>query len=99
MLNLNSVMIGTNQLKVLAAFYEKVLDKTPDMREGDWSGWTVGSAFLSIGAHSEVNGKAKEPQRILFNFETKDVKEEFERISKIEGVEVIKKPYDAGEGM
>ncbi len=92
-------MIGTYQPKELATFYEKVFDKTPDMRDGNWSGWTVGSAFFSIGAHSEVKGKAKEPQRVIFNFETKEVKEEFERISKIEGVEVIKEPYDMGDGM
>src|SRR5258708_21955919 len=97
MLNLNSVMIGTHQPKVLAAFYEKVLDQVPDMRDEDWSGWTVGSAFLSIGAHSEIKGKAKEPQRVIFNFETKEVKEEFDRIKQIEGAEVIKEPYNPDE--
>lgn len=93
MLNLNSIMIGTMQPKVLAEFYEKVLDKKPDMHEGDWSGWQVGSAFLSIGEHSEVKGKAKEPARIMFVFETKEVKEEFERI-KSAGATVIKEPYE-----
>ncbi len=97
MLNLNSVMIGTHQPKILAAFYEAVLQKVPDMRDGDWSGWMVGSAFLSIGAHSEVKGKAKEPQRVIFNFETEDVKGEFERIKEIEGAEVIKEPYNPDE--
>ena len=91
-------MIGTHQPKELAKFYEEVLQKVPDMRDGDWSGWSVGASYLSIGAHSEVKGKAKEPQRVIFNFETKEVKEEFERISKIDGVEVVKEPYEM-EGM
>lgn len=88
-------MIGSSQPKVLAQFYEKILDKKPDMNDGDWAGWSVGSCFLSIGAHSEVKGSAKEPQRILFNFETTQVKEEFTRM-KAAGATVIKEPYEMG---
>lgn len=95
MLNLNSIMIGTAQPKILAEFYEKVLNKKPDMEEGNWHGWQTGKTFFSIGEHSEVKGKAKEPQRVIFNFETKEVKEEFERIKKV-GAKVIKEPYDMG---
>jgi predicted enzyme related to lactoylglutathione lyase len=94
MLNLNSIMIGSSQPKVLADFYEKVIGKKADMEEGGYYGWSAGSTFISIGEHSEVKGKAKEPQRMIMNFETKEVKEEFERISKIDGVEVIKEPYE-----
>lgn len=95
MLNLNSIMIGTQQPKVLAEFYEKVLGRKADMEEGGWWGWSVGSAFFSIGEHSEVHGEATEPQRIIFNFETKEVKEEFERI-KATGAAVVKEPYEMG---
>ena len=87
-------MIGTEDAKKLAEFYEKVLEKTPDMEEGGWFGWKIGNTFLSIGDHSEVNGKAKEPQRLILNFETNEVKEEFERIKNISGVEIIKEPYE-----
>jgi len=97
MLNLNSIMIGTSQPQVLKEFYNKVLDKKPDMEEGGWAGWLVGSCFLNIGEHSEVKGKAKEPQRVIFNLETKEVKEEFDRIKKM-GAEVVKEPYEM-EGM
>lgn len=95
MLNLNNIMIGTEDSKKLAEFYEKVLDKKADMQDGEWYGWMVGSAFLSIGNHSEVKGSSKEPQRVIFNFETKDVKGEFERIKK-SGATVVKEPYDMG---
>lgn len=97
MLNLNSIMIGTSQPKVMAEFYEKVFGKKPDMVDGDWSGWTVGSCFLTIGSHSEVIGKAKEPQRIMLNIETTEVKNEFERIKEL-GAEVVKAPYEMVEG-
>lgn len=93
MLNLNSVMVGTMKPKVLAKFYEKVFGKPADWAEEKWYGWQVGSCFLTIGEHSEVKGKAKEPQRAILNFETKEVKKEFERIKKI-GAKVIKEPYE-----
>ncbi len=92
-LNLNSLMLGTDNLKVMADFYEKVFARKADMVEGDFYGWFVGSAMLSVGLHSEVKGKSKEPARVMFNFETKEVKEEFERI-KGTGAKVVQEPYE-----
>lgn len=96
MLNLNSIMIGTHQPKVLAKFYEKVFEKKAGWEDGNWSGWQIGNTHLTIGEHSEVKGKAKEPQRLILNFETKEVKKEFERV-KATGAKVIKEPYNPGE--
>lgn len=98
MLNLNSIMIGTSQIKELAAFYEKVFGKPADMIEENWYGWHVGNCFFAVGEHSEVKGASKEPSRIIFNLETEQVKEEFERI-KATGAQVIKEPYAMGPGM
>ena len=92
MLNLSSVMIGSEQPKVLAEFYEKVLGK-PDMVEDGWYSWKIGNSYLSIGEHSEVKAKAKEPQRMILNFESEKVKDEFARIKKL-GSTVIKEPYE-----
>ena len=99
MLNLNSVMIGTTQPQVLAAFYEKVFGKPADMvdpENGFW-GWQVGGSYLSILNHSEMGGKTKDPGRVMINFETPEVKEEFERIKTLGGT-VIHEPYQMGEG-
>ena len=99
MLNLNSVMIGTKQPRVLADFYEKVLGKPADLvdpENGFW-GWQVGSAYLSVLDHSEMGGNAKDPGRVMINFETPQVREEFERIKALGGV-VIREPYQMGEG-
>lgn len=93
MLNLNSLMIGTMQPKIMAEFYEKVFGKKPDMSEDKWYGWQVGSSFFGIGEHSEMEGKNKQGGRIMFNLETKEVKDEFERIKKT-GAQVIKEPYE-----
>jgi predicted enzyme related to lactoylglutathione lyase len=99
MLNLNSVMIGTKRTSELAAFYEKVLGKPADMvdQENGFWGWQVGGAYLSILDHSEMGGNTKDPGRVMFNFETTQVKEEFERI-KAFGVTVIREPYEMGGG-
>jgi predicted enzyme related to lactoylglutathione lyase len=99
MLNLNSVMLGTKQPQALAAFYEKVLGRPADMldRDAGFHGWQVGSAYFSILDHSEMNGKTKDPGRVMFNFETTQVKEEFGRI-KAAGAAVIAEPYEMGGG-
>ncbi len=99
MLNLSSVMIGTKQFKALVSFYEKALGKPADMvdNEGGFCGWQVGSAYVGVLDHSEMGGKAKDPGRVMFNFETAQVKEEFERIKAIGG-SVVHEPYEMGQG-
>ena len=99
MLNLNSVMIGTTQPLVMTAFYEKVFGKPADMadQENGFWGWQVGSGFVGILTHSEMGGKAKDSGRVMINFETPQVKEEFKRIKTLGGT-VIKEPYEMGSG-
>lgn len=90
-------MLSSDQPNVLAEFYEKVLNKKPDMKEDSWAGWKIGTLFFGVGPHSEVKGQTKEPQRIMFNMETKSVKEEFQRVKDL-GAKVIKELYEM-EGM
>ena len=98
MLNLNSVMIGTKQTAAMIAFYEKVLGPVGmSDAESGFSGWQVGNTYFSILDHSEMGGNAKDPGRVMFNFETTQVKEEFERI-KAAGATVIREPYEMGGG-
>ncbi|MBP9690746.1 hypothetical protein KBD81_01560 [Candidatus Woesebacteria bacterium] len=97
MLNLNSLMIGTMQPKVMAAFYELVIGKEPDMEEEGWYGWQVGASFFGLGHHSKMEGKSKEAGRVMYNFETPDVKGEFARIKEIPDAVVVKEPYEMGK--
>jgi hypothetical protein len=46
MLNLNSIMIGSQNVKEMAEFYKKVFCKKADMEDGGWYGWTVGSYLI-----------------------------------------------------
>ncbi|MFN8412093.1 MAG: VOC family protein [Anaerolineales bacterium] len=100
MLNLNSVMLGTKQPLVLTAFYEKLFGKPADMadQENGFWGWQVGNVFMGILTHSEMSGNSKEPGRVMINFETPQVKEEFERIKALGGT-VVKEPYEMGSGL
>ena len=99
MLNLNSIMIGTKQAKVMAASIEKVLGQPAGMVDEEYGfyGWQAGATHLSVLDHSEMVGRTKDPGRIMFNFETPQVKEEFERIKALGGV-VIKEPYEMEGG-
>lgn len=99
MLNLNSIMIGTKRTQELGAFYEKVIGRPADMSDqaAGFYGWQVGSANFSVMEHSEMGGDAKDPARVMFNFETTEVQAEFERI-KGAGATVIREPYEIGGG-
>lgn len=92
-------MIGTKQSNALVTYYEKVFGRPADMadQESGFWGWQVGSSYLSVLDHSEMGGNAKDPGRVMFNFETSQVKEEFERIKSLGGA-VIREPYQIGGG-
>ena len=98
MLSLNSIMIGTKQYDAMTAFYEKVFGKAPDMvdQENGFAGWQVGNSYIGVLKHSEMGGSTKDPGRLMLNYETDQVQEEFERIKKVGGA-VIAAPYKMGE--
>lgn len=97
MLKLNNVMIGSSDSKTLAGFYEKVLQQKPSFEDGGWYGFDFSGFVLSIGMHDKVKGQAEHPERIILNFETTDVKGEFQRIKAL-GAKVIAEPYGSDEG-
>ncbi len=95
-LNLNSIMLGSQNPEELASFYTKILNRRPDIAYVGYYGWQVGACFLSIGEHSEIEGKSIQPQRILLNFQATDVIREYERMVAA-GAIVIKEPYEVGD--
>jgi predicted enzyme related to lactoylglutathione lyase len=99
-LDLNNIMLGSGDSKRLADFYTKVLG-APNPEWSDeangWFGFQAGASSLAIGPHSDVQGKNQQPGRVMLNFETSDVRGEFERI-KAAGAEVVAEPYEPGGG-
>jgi len=96
MLNLNSILVFSEDPKKLADFYQEVFRKDTDWSEGSCFGFMVGHGFITFCPHDKVNGKNKNPERMMFNFETTEVKGEFERVKKL-GATVVAEPYSPAE--
>jgi predicted enzyme related to lactoylglutathione lyase len=99
-LNLNNVMLGSEDSKRLADFYAQVLGApNPDWSDeaNGWFGFQAGDGSIAIGPHSEVTGKSQQPGRIMLTFATSDVQGEFERVKGL-GAEVVAEPYAPGGG-
>jgi predicted enzyme related to lactoylglutathione lyase len=89
--NFNSILIGSEDPQRLVEYYTKLFGE-PQMSEGDYTGWQLGSGFVTVGPHSEVKGKNPNPGRLIWNIETQDVKGEFERLVAA-GAIVVREPY------
>ena len=96
MLKFNSLLVFSENPKGLSQFYEKVFEKKPEWENGGYFGYQVGESSIMFGPHDKVHGENKNPERIMFNFETEDVEKEFERIKGL-GATVVAKPYHPGE--
>ncbi len=92
MLSLNSLLLSSEAPKKLAGFYRQVLASDLKWQEGDYPGFEAGPCALIIGPHSQVHGQNKNPERIMFNLETTDVKGDFKRLKGL-GVKVVAEPY------
>jgi predicted enzyme related to lactoylglutathione lyase len=93
--NFNSILIGSEDPDRLVTFYSKTFGE-PGFSEGGYSGWQIGSGYLTVGPHDEVHGRNPEPGRILWNIETPDVRSAFEQLRGA-GAEVIREPYNPGD--
>lgn len=90
-MNLNSILIGSANPDALVEYYTKLFGE-PAMSDGGYTGWAIGTGFVSVGPHSEVTGKNVHPGRLLWNIETPDVRSEFDRM-KAAGAIVVAEPY------
>jgi predicted enzyme related to lactoylglutathione lyase len=90
--NFNNILFGSEHPEPLVEYYTRLFG-TPAMADGSYTGWLLGSGFVSVGHHSEVHGKNPEPGRFIWNIETSDVKAEFERL-KAAGAIVVREPYN-----
>jgi predicted enzyme related to lactoylglutathione lyase len=93
--NLNSVLIGSENPERLVEYYTKLFG-APGWDDGGYTGWTLGSGWLTVGPHDAVKGKNAQPGRLLWNIECADVKADFERL-KAAGAMVVREPYSMGD--
>ena len=90
-MNFTNILIGSEDPARLVDYYTKLFGE-PAMSEGGYTGWQIGSGFMSVGPHDQVKGKNAHPGRIIWNIETKDVRGDFERLKAAGGI-VIAEPY------
>lgn len=95
---IDAILIGSEDSQVLADFYkDKVgLEMANEMEMGEdgTKGFELkaGNFTLYLTDHSEVKGKASDPERMMINFEVDDAEAEVEKLTKA-GVKVIKELY------
>lgn len=94
-MNLNSILIGSENPQRLRDYYMRLLGK-PSWDEGGYFGWQVGSGAVTIGPHDQVKGKNTAPGRVIWNIETPDVKGQFEKL-RAAGATVVREPYQPGQ--
>ncbi len=90
-MNFNSILIGSDDPPRLVDYYTKVLGAA-GFSDSGYTGWQIGSGFVTVGPHSEVHGSNREPGRLLWNIESADVKTDFARMRDA-GAIVIAEPY------
>jgi predicted enzyme related to lactoylglutathione lyase len=95
--NLNSILIGSADPQRLADFYSRLFG-SPGWNDGGYSGWQIGTGFVTVGPHDQVTGRNAEPGRLIWNIESPDVKGDFERF-KAAGAVVVREPYQPGEAL
>jgi predicted enzyme related to lactoylglutathione lyase len=93
--NLNSILIGSENPRRLAEYYTRLFGK-PGWDEGGYTGWQLGTGIVSVGPHDQVKGRNAHPGRLIWNVESADVKGDFARL-KAAGATVVREPYNPGE--
>jgi predicted enzyme related to lactoylglutathione lyase len=94
-MNLNSILIGSENPQALAEYYGKIFGE-PGWKDRDFTSWQIGSGWLSVGPHDQVKGKNAHPGRIIWNIESSDVQGEFGRFQSA-GATVVREPYHPGD--
>jgi predicted enzyme related to lactoylglutathione lyase len=96
MYKLNSILLFSENPKILADFYQMIFDSEPSWTNGEYVEFKAGNIYFEVAPHSKVHGKSSTPERFLFNFHVKDVEAEFNRLKQL-GVAIIKEPYQPKE--
>lgn len=94
-MNLNSILIGSDNPKRLADYYRKLFGE-PGWDQDEYTGWAIGNGWVTVGPHDKVTGKNAHPGRVIWNIESTDVKGDFDRL-KAAGAVVVRDPYNPGE--
>ena len=88
---LAGVIVWTDDLERLLAFYRDVLGLTPHSVRPHFVSFSWGDVRLGLGTHSQVAGRTAEPRRIMINLGVDDIHAECERLRQM-GVVLEREP-------
>jgi predicted enzyme related to lactoylglutathione lyase len=74
------VNVNSEQPEKLIAFYRDIVGLTPSLDFDEPGVFSIGTAMFIVEGHSEVQGRTKEPQRVLLNFVVDNVAAEQKRL-------------------
>ena len=94
-MKLSGILIGSADPDRLVEYYARLLG-APGFQDGGYTGWMLGSSWLTIGPHDGVTGTNAQPGRLIWNLESADVVAGFEQF-KAAGATVIQEPYHPGD--
>ena len=91
------VILWTDDVERLAAFYRDTLGLAPHSVRPDFVAFSFGDARLSIGRHSQVSGLSRDPYRIMLNLAVDDIQDVARRLME-RGVAFVREPEQEGWG-
>ena len=62
-MDFNSILIGSEQPERLVEYYTRLLG-APRFSENGYTGWQLGSGWVTVGGHDQVKGRSAHPGRI-----------------------------------
>ncbi len=89
--SLAGVIIWTDRLAEMAAFYRDTLGLPVHSERPHFVAFQLGPARLSVGLHSEVHGPAKESVRVTVNLGVADIQTVYHDLSR-RGVVFVRPP-------
>ena len=94
-MNFNSILIGSENPQRLVDYYTKLFGE-PTFADGGYSGWQLGSGWITIGPHDQVTGGNPQPGRLIWNIESASVQADFDRLVAA-GAIVVREPYSMND--
>jgi len=89
------VLIGSADPQRLTEYYGRFLGEA-GFTDNGYTGWMFGSAWITVGPHSEVTGSNPQPGRLIWNLESEDVRADAARFVAA-GAIVVAEPYTMGD--
>ena len=91
------IILWTDDLERLSAFYRDTLGLTPHSVRPDFVAFSFGEVRLSLGKHSEVAGPNRDPYRIMVNLAVDDIHAVARSLMQ-QGVVFLRSPEQEGWG-